>query len=303
MPKENTHLWFARGLLDDFPGKPMLKDISGNIWSYLLGSVSPDTFYYGAGSRLPRIAEAFHGKDGNPTNTTIIHVLDEARDARDMAFILGFITHCALDITFHPVIYYLSGNYYDADQGKRRQAVYMHRHLETCMDRDLNSTIRFHRIIRTGHLRGLVYEDYVSRTFHVNIPDIRGSLRRQIAFNLLFTSVLAYRVASVAIRFGIMDDPSWLGLFYADALHGERLPDTIRAADLMDGRERITSVKELLLQARALAVPMMEAAYAYGKRELPLDGLLEAIPGLSLDTGRLGVSASSIRHTRAPEAP
>jgi hypothetical protein len=44
-------------------------------------------------------------------------------------------------MTFHPVIYYLSGNYYDEDPEKRARAVYHHRHLETCLDRDLKKTI------------------------------------------------------------------------------------------------------------------------------------------------------------------
>ncbi len=118
MPKENTHLNFAYGLLEEFQGHDILKDVSENIRHYLLGSIIPDTFYYGSSASLRRISESFHGKDGNPTNKTIVQVLDHARDKKDISFILGFISHCALDITFHPVIYYLSGNYYDESPGK-----------------------------------------------------------------------------------------------------------------------------------------------------------------------------------------
>jgi len=115
MAKENTHLWFAYGLLEHCTGSAMLRDVSDHLGRYMLGAVILDTFYYSAGDDLVRISEAFHGRDGNPTNTTILRVIDAARGPADIAFILGYITHCALDITFHPVVYYLSGNYYDDD--------------------------------------------------------------------------------------------------------------------------------------------------------------------------------------------
>jgi hypothetical protein len=122
MPKENTHLLFAYGLLEEFQGREILRDISSHPWHYLLGSVIPDTFYYGGSASLRRISESFHGKDGNPTNATILEVLESPRSHKDLAFILGFISHCALDITFHPIIYYLCGNYYDESPEKRNRA-------------------------------------------------------------------------------------------------------------------------------------------------------------------------------------
>lgn len=295
MCKENTHLWFARGLLDDCTGTALPKDVSDHLSGYLLGAVIPDTFFYGPGKTLPRISESFHGKDGNPTNTIIIQVLDAARGPRDMAFILGYITHCALDITFHPVIYSLAGNYYDNDPGKRKQAAYRHRHLETCLDRDLDNAMRLHRLVRTSHLHGLVFEEIVSRSFQVSIAEIRQSLGRQIFFNRLFTSRGAYSLAKMAVAAGMADDPSYLGLFYADAARDERFPASVSFADPVDRREKRTSAPELFMQARVLAGSMMEAAHAYWRDDIDREALIQAVPGLSLDTGRLGVAASGLR--------
>ncbi|HOS97024.1 MAG TPA: zinc dependent phospholipase C family protein [Deltaproteobacteria bacterium] len=297
MPKENTHLLFAHGLLEDLTGRPMLKEISGNLNAYLLGSIIPDTFYYGSRKGLTRISETFHGRDGNPTNTTIIQVLQAARGPRDVAFILGYITHCALDITFHPVVYYLSGNYYDQDPVKKQQAVHRHRRLETCMDASLENPLRLHRLIRTRFLEGLAFEEIVTSQHQTPIGDIRASLRRQIVLNLLFTSTVAYCLARMAVRQGMVDDPSYLGLFYADAPRTVCLPSPLRVADLVEGRERTTTVAELFTQARGLACTMMEAAYAFWKGDAGMDDLLRSIPGLSLDTGMLGVSTAGIRHT------
>jgi hypothetical protein len=301
MPKENTHLLFAHGLLEDLTGRPMLKEISEHQDAYLLGSIIPDTFYYAPGKELTRIAEAFHGRDGNPTNTTIIQVLQAARGPRDVAFILGYLTHCALDITFHPVVYYLSGNYYDQDPVKKQQAVHRHRQLETCMDASLENPLRFHRLIRSRFLKGLVFEEVVSSEYRTHTGDIRASLRRQIVFNLLFTSTVAYRLARVAVRLGMAKDPSYLGLFYADVSRYACLPSPLRVADLVEGSERTTSVAELFTRARGLACTMMEAAYAFRKGDAGMDELLRAIPGVSLDTGMLGVGTAGIRHTAVSE--
>lgn len=296
--KENTHLHFAYGLLEDLRGQPVWRDISAHVSHYLLGSVIPDTFYYGSSASYRRISESLHGKDGNPTNATILQVLESSREHNDLAFILGFITHCALDITFHPIVYYLSGNYYDETPEKRNHAVYLHRHLETCLDLDIGNTMRFHRIIRTRQLEGLVFERIISERFGVSAKSLRHCLRRQICYNFLFTSSAAYTIATAAARSGLFADTSQLGLFYADASHGDRFPSLIEAADLIDGTPRATTVDELFLAARTLAKTMMEAACGYWNGFLTREELIHVIPGLSLDTGRLGVSASGIRFTR-----
>ncbi len=302
MPKENTHLHFAYGLLEEFRGHDIRRDVSENMRHYLLGSITPDTFYYGNSASLRSISESFHGKDGNPTNTTIVQVLDHARDKKDISFILGFISHCALDITFHPVIYYLSGNYYDPSPQKRARAVYLHRHLETCLDLDIRNSMRLPRLIRAKYLKGLVFEEIISQTFKVPVISLRHSLKRQIIFNVLFTINAIYHLARLASKTGLFKDVSQLGLFYGDAVHDEQLPSILEVADLIDGRQWTTTINELFSNARTLAKSMMEAAYGYWMKSLTRDEMLHAIPGLSLDTGRLGVSASSIRHTRETAA-
>jgi hypothetical protein len=302
MPKENTHLHFAYGLLEEFQGNDILRDVSDNIRHYLLGSIIPDTFYYGNSASLRRISESLHGKDGNPTNTTIVQVLDNARDKKDISFILGYISHCALDITFHPVIYYLSGNYYDESPQKRARAVYLHRHLETCLDLDIKNPMRLHRLIRIKYLNGLVFEDIISQKFKVPIKGLRHSLRRQITYNVIFTINAAYYLAKLVSKTGLFNDTSQLGLFYGDAERDEQIPPTIEVADLIEGRQWTTTINELFSNARTLAKSMMEAAYGYWIKSVTRDEMLHAIPGLSLDTGKLGVSASSILHTKGDSA-
>jgi hypothetical protein len=298
MPKENTHILFAYELLEEFQDQDILRDISSHIRHYLLGSISPDIFYYSNTKSLEKISETFHGKNGQLTNIPIIAMLEAASRPEDIAFILGYITHCALDIAFHPTIYYLSGNYYDEDPTKRAHAVYMHRHLETCLDKDLGNSFRVHKIIGTTLLQNLVYEKIISSEFGVNAQTIRQVLRRQIISNYLFTCKAAYWIFFTLSRLGLLTDSALLGLFYSDTAHGECLPKTIQEKDIITGEDKITTIAELFAQAREHALPMMKAAYGFLKGNIDKDDLLKSIPGLSLDTGKLRVTPSSIRYTK-----
>lgn len=95
----------------------------------------------------------------------------------------------------------------------------------------------------------------------------------------------------------MLRDPSYLGLFYADVAPRECTPSSIAVADLIDGSPSVTSVSELFSRARDLALTMQEAAYAYWQGTLDRTGLERVIPGVSLDTGRLGARVSDIRYT------
>ena len=121
-------------------------------------------------------------------------------------------------------------------------------------------------------------------------------------YNVLFTSNAAYHLASLASKTGLFKDASQLGLFYGDAGQDEQLPPVIEVADLLDGRQWTTTVNELFLNARTLAKSMMEAAYGFWMKSVTREEMLRAIPGLSLDTGKLKVSASSIRFTKTGSA-
>jgi len=296
MPKENTHMFFAYDLLEAFRDQDLLRDISKYVTFYLFGSISPDIFFYSGTKDLLAISETLHGKTGRTTNTAILEMLDEGLRPQDLAFILGYITHCALDITFHPVIYFLSGNYYDDDPAKRTRAVYLHRHLETCLDLSLPNPFRLHAMIRHSQIRGLVYERVICRDFNITPGRIRKVLLKQILANLLFTSRAAHRAFLALCRSGIIKDSAMSGLFYADAA-GDSLPPVLQIKDIITGEDRTVTVKELFAQARATAVPMMTAAYDYWNRKISREELVQAIPGLSLDTGRLLVTPESIRYT------
>ncbi|MGC9325712.1 MAG: zinc dependent phospholipase C family protein [Desulfomonilia bacterium] len=299
MPKENTHLYFAHRLLEDFRETELLREISLHIDSYYLGSIIPDTFFYSSNPALEAVSEFIHGKEGNPTNTMILDVLDRGARGNDLVLILGFITHCALDIVFHPVIYYLSGNYYDTDPERKSRAAYMHRHIETCLDISLGNTMRLHERIRPHVMKGLIFEQRVSDRSGVPGTQIRRTILKQILINRLFESRSTYRLACLLARKGIVfKDTSKLGLFYGDVTHpGKNLEQVFPYRDLFSGEELETSFHDLFGRARKMAAGMVEAAYLFSKGQISRDHLIERIPGQSLDTGVMHTPTETIRYT------
>jgi hypothetical protein len=110
--------------------------------SALLGAMAPDVpYYYGFGaSSFENAAERIHGKDGEDTFDAIrdfaVHLSDVKGDERDYlsSFIIGFISHCIADWHFHPMIYYLTGDYYNSDSKKRALVQAYHRAFEVYLD-------------------------------------------------------------------------------------------------------------------------------------------------------------------------
>ena len=157
MPKENTHIYFADGLLArlDNELKKLVKD---NIDYFYLGSITPDTFYYSEQKAIVEISDYLHGNDGNLTNELIFDLLDTARDNKndkDFVFALGFITHCALDIIWHPVIFYLTGDYHSLDKSIAAKAQYQHRYFETQLDSKVNNKFFIGELIKASCLEKL----------------------------------------------------------------------------------------------------------------------------------------------------
>lgn len=299
MAKENTHILFAHTLLQHFTKTALFEEITQHIDYYYLGSVVPDTFFYSADKSIELISEILHGKDGHATNEIIFKVLEDSACMRDIAFILGYITHCALDITIHPVVYYFSGNYYDTDPARKKHAVYMHRSIETYMDVYLNNPLRIYNLVNHRLIHGLSFEHILCSDFSISPDEITRTLRKQIFLNRIFASSAAYRVVSLVDRYlSAVDVHEYLGLFYGHvAAQGNCIPHIIPYRDIISGTEKTTSVRQVMEEAGNRATAMMEAAYGYSQGRLSRESLAQAIPGESLDTGKLHTTPDHIRYT------
>ena len=151
MPKEITHCLFVEEVIHQVD----LKNSYGEQVSKLLekhpqyiycGSVGPDIPYYDINifGKLTCAGEPWgdliHGQNGEDNS---LYLRESALLLRDMkpevhekclAFMLGYLSHIALDRTLHPFVYHYAGNYYHTDLAARKNSIFKHRIIETSLD-------------------------------------------------------------------------------------------------------------------------------------------------------------------------
>lgn len=298
MPKENTHIYFAYDILSRLEDKEILKLVLPYINDYIFGSIAPDTFFYSKYPEVMDISEHIHGKDGIPTNEIIFSCLDNTDNPRDLAFLLGFVTHCALDITMHPVIYYLTGNYYDKDPARMSCSRYNHSLFETGLDIKTGNRLRIHKLLKQSSMKGLIFRRIVSDRFKVEGSLLDKTLRKQLFLNMLFDSGTAHKIFKPAIKAGIFGNPYILGLFYREAAHTwQNITDGYAIRDIITGEKKDVSLEGLFDDAFRKAQIMMNAVFGFYKGSFSKKDLQEAVPGEDLSTGKPGVSIFDIAYT------
>ncbi len=303
MVKENTHLFAADRIIHDLRDTDMRAVIGEHRGAYDLGSIIPDSFYYSPRASVREVSDLLHGKKGEHTGKIVFDVLEglggkrDNGDNGDLAFVLGYLTHCAMDSTFHPFIYYLTGNHRDGTVTKD-DSRYYHFHYETYLDHKWNGSLYLDRIIRTDTLGHLSFPYLISKRTGIRESDASEAVEAQILMNRMLRTAAPYAAVRALNRLGVMGRSS-LGLFYRNLRYErEKLDGRIDYGDIITGEPLSTTPEELVEDAMDAALPMMTAAFDFYHGRIDKRKLAEAIPGRSLATGKAGVSASDIRYTK-----
>jgi hypothetical protein len=242
MPKENTHLWFARRLWKQarHPSKNAVADhsslelIQAHPLFFSLGSIIPDAFFYHPLSRGRRMARVLHGSDPRTRTESFGRMAAWARkeeSGRDKAFVLGYLSHVALDRVMHPVVDALSGK--RPRSSSTGQSIALHRLVETALDQQINSCCRYPRIIwpypakRVGVLHRLAGEVGLRR------GDVHAALSAQLLVNRLVQGRTAHALVRALHYPPVLDLAVLLNLCYAQL---DREPGFSDPGQ--DGRER-----------------------------------------------------------------
>lgn len=300
MPKENTHLFFANNVLASIDQNEIKRIIQRNFSSYQLGSVLIDSFFYSTKNKSHAVSDYLHGWDGNSTNETIFALLDHAKtqqSEKELAFVFGFISHCVLDMAFHPVIIYLVGNADSSNREKAQMADYRHRCWETILDKELRHSFWVENLRLAPEIDQLYFFDYLEEKFCMPAKQLK-----QISRNFLLVAGWVrgksfYYLARFLNWLGMIKKES-LGVFYYHVpIEPMSIPDKIIYRDIISGEEKITSIKQLLFEAQGLLLPRLKAAFDYYKNKINRQRAQFFIPGESLETGLVGYAMKDIRYT------
>jgi hypothetical protein len=142
MPKEITHWQIAAQVAEGLKGGAIGDAAAANSNCLMLGAVFHDILFYlrGPGQTLPflTLADELHGIRGEDTYEIIRNltsaIMTSKRPGPLMAFMTGLVSHIHTDFLFHPMVFYLTGNYFDPDPAKRTKAVQRHRRIEAMID-------------------------------------------------------------------------------------------------------------------------------------------------------------------------
>jgi hypothetical protein len=294
MVYENTHLWAAEQIRRSIENRLIADTIGSYADFYYLGAVFPDILYYSRDSPISRAAYFLHGDTGSPTNAFIFDVLDQAKETSDeksLVFIWGFLTHCAMDIVFHPVIFYFSGYAPQNDQTRRLHSEYLHLHYETIIDRHFNNGIFLENVINPAIVKDLA----IPSILNISRRDIENCLKKQIFYFRLIHSRLYYLIFKMLSKMGLADKRLVAGFYANLAVETKKLPQKLTYRDIISGRDLEATLEDLMEKGIDMAVKMVAAAYDYYGGNISKQSCRETIAGHNLDTGRVNKTKADIR--------
>lgn len=139
MPDSRTHILACNEIVEDIQNNKYKSIIKDNIKFYQYGSQGPDIFLYYCAlipSKHKRVMKLSQRLHTDKTGNFIIYCIDKLKEWKDdddynilLCYVLGFITHYALDTSVHPFIYYFGGIYHPDLPQTKKYDVY-HKQLE-----------------------------------------------------------------------------------------------------------------------------------------------------------------------------
>lgn len=207
MPKEVTHCILAERAAHTMAASSSRRKRSIGTEIFFLyekhpellyfGSVSPDIFFYDI--KMPweiRVkhrgliwGELIHGTNGEDSLAHIFKIFeilgsgdlqkavhgkiftDREREGI-VLFVMGYLTHVALDTVMHPIVYYFAGDYYAKDKSEKLRAEARHRAIETILDLynldHIRSDLKKFRPMKKMVLKG-AWRDLVLKTYSLSL--------------------------------------------------------------------------------------------------------------------------------------
>lgn len=372
MPKELTHCILAERAAYTMAASSNKKKREIGCEIYFLfekapqllyfGSIAPDIFFYdiavpwefGVKKRGGIWGDLIHGTDGENSLAHVFEMFEILRDAsahkvvtggrpftdaeRDglMLFILGYLSHVALDTVMHPLVYFLSGNYYDHDPVGKRRAEGRHRAFETILDlynlESIGSDLKKFRGIKKMALpkkwRNLVIAFYahslcrawpevVKREYgNINAESpitkhplytiaLRG-YKKEILFNRWFerrtTARLAlwlnYKRHDALQAYSSLVYPADSYAAYCEryAAHCLLMSDVKSYRDPVDNKECRINEASLRAKSLARAQAFFRTAWRYVHGAISRTAAESVFKPYSLNNGRVGVRTDAMRH-------
>jgi hypothetical protein len=344
MPKEITHIVFADKSLKKLQDTKLHSYILDSKNSYHFGSLAVDSFYYNL--EIPFFDKNFfqwgdlvHGAEGNNPFLPIYEALKEIKTiyksdqnqekyispikkqiqkryklnnniSDKISFVCGYLTHCALDINFHPYVYYFSGNYYDKDKDESINSQMRHRLIEGWIDyhlikenfQDYNTNSTF-KVFNNDFIN-LRLLDFISNHFSYSWNGDKNNIYNSIvrgyfvqkSLNNIFDNKKLKKIAKVVNDLSKNNLRAYLSLFYPDNYD---IPNHIinfgEFKNPVTGEKYDSSFEQLWEKSLDLSHDFLYAVNEYIFNDNN-DILFDVIKGYSLDVGLIETPVKEVKY-------
>lgn len=315
MPKELTHWHIAREAWQKGLPAQVGEIIASNPALYYIGAVAHDIAFYDLSkpseASIEHVANQLHGVNGENTLVPLSEMMETALNQNNkqslLAFILGMLTHFVTDSTFHPMVYYMSGNYFAENPEERSKAVFRHRLLETAIDlwletvnpieypsdlihlwREAGEAGRQALKLLFGHY---VYQGDKSITVH-----FKTAWRNHRFLQAAFSWSTPWRVLALYRRFGHPAVEKQEALFYPQPLDLSFFDTKLDWLHPVTGELNEMTLNELYDLSVKKVIALFDQLGAQSMEKWPL--LLRQLPPLSLDSGLAYVPVTQMKYFR-----
>jgi len=314
MPKEITHWFVAERTAERLCGTCLGDSALGCPNALKMGAVFPDIPYYLTGtSKLAEmaavVANEYHGMHGEDTYVLLRTLLAWSSGhvhPAHKAFLTGVVSHLQTDMVFHPCIFFMTGNYHDADPVKRTRAVRDHRRFEVMLDFHVCRVLgqkpqyfkarKFWKSLECRQLLGWAEEDKERPELGVML---KMAVKKFLTAQGLFPNPAVSLIADVLDPFLTDSLKELTALFYRPVpiYLRERLCGIMKYQNPVSGKTCFASVDDLLEQAveKSIALCKWLESVLAGKNNASFSER-----GPSLNFGIIGADISLARYFAIP---
>lgn len=316
MPRDLTHVIIADEIRTDL-SKDAARVTKENQAAFHMGVISYDSFLYGSS---PKTSTTLHGGLGHDTRDVMIKMMDDIRaekspEKKDLkkAFLYGFLTHTAVDSSFHPFVYSVSGSQLRENNTSETgvlMAKARHRYVETWLD--------MHFIEKKGYvfdnfrpLRKIAADVKMRKTAGNFLCDaieaaygakdgVRKDFQRGLITQLFVGKITRNQTLGKALRrldtfFEGRLGTAVSGFYQKDRLMPPSLTDFTAFKHPVTGETVKKTLNDLESDAVLKGRGLIAAAEKYlengNKREF-----FKAVPNVNLDTGMENTRLADVRH-------
>lgn len=310
MPKEITHWCVAKKAFEEMEASELKEALKVYKNVYYLGAISFDIPYFSVGKKSRQIADIANNLHQSVSENKLGELLNYMKKSDEdyvRAFVLGIVTHIITDSAFHPLVFYLTGNYHDNNPDKRSIAVCKHREFEAELDlyyKYTNKLENNYSSLESYNNKGIAKDEFLNllsleyeNDYGLTKKDICKSMKAYFITQHLFFSNILYRLVSTLNNFFGLKLSQIIACFYppTKSIDYSFFTNIIDYKDPVTGEAFNQSISDIEKKAvRSIIEIFRQISNAGDKNEVA--DIVKKVSAVCLDTGSKEYTSKDMKY-------